>query len=359
MESSATAGATLGRGWSDRRTVDATMDDVARAAGVSRSLVSLVFQDSPKVAPSSRAKVLAAAGALGYRPNALARSLASKQVRTVGVLLNDISNPFFAAVYDALAECAETRGYSILLGAGQRSSAREREIVAGFLSHRVGGLILVSPRMSVSSIEELTSGLPSVLVGRDVRLRDVDTITNDEMTGARAALGHLVSLGHRDIAHVSGGKGAGAAERRAAYTRGMTERGLAEYVRVVVGDFTEQSGETAARQLITSGALPTAVLAANDMIAVGMMGVFQDAGIDVPSDISIVGYDNLTLSSLSMISLTSVAQPLADFGRAAMELLLERVDGARTTRVRRQFEPALIVRGSTGAVGPRPSIPAR
>lgn len=329
------------------------MDDVARTAGVSRSLVSLVFRDSPKVAPDSRAMVLAAAARLGYRPNVLARSLASKQVRTIGVLLNDISNPFFAAVYEALAQRAEEHGYAILLGAGQRSKDREREIVSGFLNHRVGGLILVSPRMSASAIGELTSSVPSVLVGRTVRLPGVDTVTNDEATGVGTALEHLVGLGHRDIAHVTGGRGAGAAERRTAYQRGMAALGLGDRTRIVPGEFTEQAGQAAARSLIDSGRLPTAVLAANDMVAVGMMGAFQAAGLDVPGDVSLVGYDNLALSELSMISLTSVAQPLAEFGRAATDLLLERIDGGRVEPVHRRFEPTLIVRRSTGPVGPR------
>ena len=332
---------------------ETTMEDVARAAGVSRSLVSLVFKDSPKVAPRSRKKVLAAAARLGYRPNALARSLASKQVRTFGVLLNDIANPFFSAVYESIAESAEAAGYGILLGAGQRSRAREEVILDTFLSHRVSGLILVSPRLSVRAIASATSGVPTVVVGREVRLPNVDSITNDEMDGARAAVGHLVGLGHVDIAHVSGGRGAGAAERRAAYLAAMAEAGLGARSRVLAGDFTEQSGEAAGGELLSARRLPTAVLTANDMVAVGLMAALQAAEVRVPADVSIVGYDNLALSALSMISLTTVEQPLAAFGEAATELLLERLESGRTQRVRRQFEPRLIVRGSTGPVGPR------
>jgi len=336
-----------------------TMDDVARAAGVSRSLVSLVFQDSPKVSPRSRAAVLSAADRLGYRPNALASSLASKQVRTIGVLLNDLSNPFFAQVYEALAEQAEVKGYAILLGAGQRSRDREQAIVSGFLSHRVAGVILVSPRMSAASIAHLTSGIPAVIVGRDLRVPDVDLITNDEGIGVRAAVDHLVGLGHQDIVHVSGGRGAGEAERRTAYVAAMRAAGLTSRTRVIAGDFTEHAGQSAARELLQSRDLPTAVLAANDMVAVGLMGTLESAGVTVPGEVSIVGYDNLALSELSMIALTSVAQPLAEFGRAATDLLLERIEDGRTRRVHRRFEPHLVVRRTTGPVGPRRSAPAR
>ncbi len=307
--------------------MDPTMDDVARAAGVSRSLVSLVFQDSPKVGPARRERVLAEAARLGYRPNALARSLASKQVRTLGVLLNDLANPFFAAVYDALAEAAESAGYGILLGAGQRSESREQAVVATFLSHRVGGLILVSPRMTGRTIAAATHDLPTVLVGRGVRLPHVDAVTNDEAGGIRQAIDHLVGLGHRDIAHVSGGRGAGAAERRAAYVSVMREHGLAEFVRVIPGDFTEEAGRAAAQYLLGTARLPTAVITANDLVAVGLMARLQAAGLVIPRDISIVGYDNLAISELSMIALTTVAQPLAR-ARAGGDRAARRTAGA-------------------------------
>jgi DNA-binding LacI/PurR family transcriptional regulator len=323
------------------------MDDVARAAGVSRSLVSLVFQDSPKVAAGSREKVRQAAAVLDYHPNAHARSLASKQVRAWGVLLDDIANPFFAAVYEPLAQAAETAGYDVLLGAGQRSGRLEETLVSTFLSHRVAGLILVSPRMSARMIEAATKGLPTVVVGRDIVLPDVDTVTNDEARGVRIAIEHLVSLGHRDIAHVSGGRGAGAAKRKAAYASVMREYGLSAHVRVIAGDFTDAAGEAAGREFLASGDLPTAVFAANDIVAVGLMAQLQSAGVRVPADVSVVGYDDLSLSALSMISLTTVAQPVADLGRAATALLLERLEGGRERRVHRRFEPHLIVRAST------------
>ena len=328
-----------------------TMDDVAQAAGVSRSLVSLVFQDSPKVAPPSRARVLEAAARLGYRPNALARSLASRQVRTFGVLLNDLSNPFFAEVYESIAAAAEVHGYDLLLGAGQRSPGHEEGVVASFLAHRVSGLILVSPRMSAPSIRELTQGLPTVVIGREVRLPHADAITSNDEAGVRSALEHLVALGHRDIAHISGGSGAGARDRRAAYQNAMSALGLAASIRIVEADFTERAGAEALRTLLELPSLPTALLAANDMVAVGAMGALAAAGMRVPDDMSVVGYDNLALADLAMISLTSVEQPLAEFGRAATDLLIERLDGGRTRRIHRSFEPTLVVRGSTAAPG--------
>ena len=162
-----------------------TMNDVAREAKVSRALVSLVFRDSPKVSPASRKRVLAAAEKLGYRPNAVARSLASRSSRTFGVLLNDITNPFFAEVFETIALSCEAAGYEILMGAGQRSMARESAIIGNFLSHRVDGLLLISPRIAAKSLAGLIDGTPTVLVGKSVSLPGVDCVLNDEHVGAR------------------------------------------------------------------------------------------------------------------------------------------------------------------------------
>lgn len=330
-------------------TVDVTMNDVAQAAGVSRSLVSLVFQDSPKVSPASRDRVMDAANALGYRPNALARSLASKSNRTLGVLLNDITNPFFAHVYEALAVEAESAGYNILMGAGQRSVNRERNIIESFLSHRVAALILVSPRMAAKEIENLVGPVPTVVVGKTVNLPSMDVVTNDEFVGARLAVDHLFALGHRKIAHVSGGTGAGAADRKAGYSAAMAGLGLKNNVDVVAGDFTEQAGHNAARTLLKRDELPTAIFCANDLVAVGLLSEFANAGVRVPEDVSIVGYDNSTLAGLSLVKLTTIEQPLTQLGKACIELTLQRLQGGRNTSVVKEYEPRLVKRNSTAA----------
>lgn len=324
------------------------MEDVAREARVSRSLVSLVFSDSPKVSERSRNKVLAAAERLDYRPNMLARSLASRSTKTFGVLLNDITNPFFAHVYESLAASCEDAGYQILMGAGQRSVAREGSIINNFLSHQVGGLILVSPRIATRTLENLVLGTPTVLIGKSLGMPGVDCVLNDEYVGARLAVDHLHELGHREIVHVSGGSGAGAAGRKSAYTAAMAGLGLKAHVDVLPGDFTEAAGHAAARTLLKRKELPTAVLAANDLVAVGMVAEFRSAGIRVPQDISIVGYDNSTLSGLSLISLTTIQQPVVALGAEATRLLLERVCG-RDQDVVMELAPTLIVRESTAA----------
>jgi len=324
-----------------------TQADVARKAGVSRALVSMVFRDEPHVSAESRQRILAAADELGYRPNLVARSLASKQGRTIGVLLNDITNPFFARMYVEITAAAEEQGYEVLVAPGMRSVARERTLLNTLLGQQVAGLILVSPLVGARQLSDAVGATPLVVMFRQIPLSSADLVTNNELVGARLVLRHLTGLGHARIAHISGGRQASGLQRRRAYERVMRDMGLGRHVRVVEGEYTEEAGKAAARELLASGDLPTAVVAANDLVAVGAMGVLQGAGLRVPEDISVVGYDNSLVSQLDLVALTSVDQPVVDFGRAAARLVVERIEG-RSQRVQLEFEPSLQVRSTTG-----------
>jgi DNA-binding LacI/PurR family transcriptional regulator len=258
------------------------------------------MRDAPNVSDRSRKKVLRAAEELGYRPNAFARSLASKKLHTIGVLVNDVTNPYFGGVYASLAKAAYAAGYDLLMAPGTRSASKELALVNTLLEHRVAGLALLSPIMKTSELRTVTTAMPTVVVGREVSIAGVDVVTTDERQAAQAVVARLVELGHRDIVHINGGGNRPALDRAAAYRETMRDFGL--HVCEVPGSFTEHGGRAGGRAVLGMSPLPTAVVAANDLIAVGAMGVFQAAGLRVPEDLSVVGYDDSQIAQLPWCS---------------------------------------------------------
>jgi DNA-binding LacI/PurR family transcriptional regulator len=207
--------------------------------------------------------------------------------------------------------------------------------------------VLVGPRLESRRIASAAATVPVVVIARPMRTAGVDTIVNDERTGAELVVRHLAGLGHRRILHIDGGTGAGAEARRSGYERAMRAHGLAAEIRVMDGDYTDVAGARAATAVLESGDLPTAVFAANDVVAVGAIDRFEAAGLVVPDDLSVVGYDNTFLAALHHVSLTTVNQPRADMGRLATHTLVDRIRHGRGDPTRTLAAPTLVVRATT------------
>jgi DNA-binding LacI/PurR family transcriptional regulator len=321
------------------------MDDVARRAGVSRALVSLALRDSVKVSASSRAAVMAAADELGYRPNLIARHLASKQTRTFGLLINDLHNPYFPGVADGVKRAADACGYRLLLNSAFLDDDDERTALETFIDFRVDGIILTGARLASEVIEQAAAFTPIVVVSRPMPSVAVDTINNDDWRGATQAVEHLIALGHRHICHIDGGRGAGALQRRAGYESTMLSHELEPFV--VSGAFTEGSGVVATKQALASGRPITAIFAGNDLSALGALDTIEAAGMSVPDDISLVGYDNTFIAALRHVALTTVDQARERLGELAVEALIERVKHGRTEAVHHVIAPSLVIRDTT------------
>jgi DNA-binding LacI/PurR family transcriptional regulator len=330
-----------------KRSERPTIIDVADRANVSKSLVSLVMRGAPNVSKERRRAVLRAAQELGYKPNRLAQGLRGR-THSIGILLSDPHNPFFPEIVDDIQDEADAFRYRALLATGHRDPQRETRAVRDLLERRMDGIILISPKFSNTVIKDVALSAPTVLVGRRTREPLIDNIVNDDYAGATLAVEHLAELGHRRIAHITGGNYAGAGIRRRAYELTMSRLGLERHIQIAAGEFTDEGGYLGAQRLLGGQEeRPTAIIAANDLAAMGVMTAAHEAGLSVPGDLSLVGYDNSYLAQLSNVSLTSIDQPRHEMGILAARLLLERIMTERTEPRREVLKPSLVKRSTS------------
>jgi DNA-binding LacI/PurR family transcriptional regulator len=333
------------------------MADVAARAGVSRALVSIVFRGRAGASQETRERVLRVADEIGYRPDSAARLLARGRSRTLGVMFT-VHQAFHTDLIEGIYPEAERLGYDVLLSAAAQGRS-EAKAVEALLSHRCEALILLGPDAEAAYLDELGQRAVTVSVGRREPRARVDFVHSAEAKGARQAMDHLVELGHRRIVHLDGGRGPGSAERRRAYRAAMRRHGLESEVRVIPGDHTEQSGIDTGRLLLAERdrglPLPTAVLAGNDRSAMGLLMSLTRAGVDVPRDLSVVGYDDSHLSHLMPIGLTTVRQDALLMAEHAVRFAVERLENPELEPREAVLDPKLVVRGTSG---PPPHIAA-
>ncbi|MGW0733983.1 LacI family DNA-binding transcriptional regulator [Streptomyces sp. NPDC002851] len=322
------------------------MADVAAKVGVSRALVSLVFREQPGASEETRRKVFEAAAELGYQPDSAARLLARGRSRTLGVLVT-VHQTFQADLVEAIYPVAERLGYDVLLSANA-PGRDEARAVESLLSHRCEALILLGPNSTPEVLDDLGHRTVAVSVSRHLPGVRLDSVHTAEGKGVWQAMNHLVELGHRRIVHIDGGRGPGSAERRRAYRAAMRRHGLTDEIRVVPGAHDEAAGVEAGRRFLTEDRLPSAVLAGNDRCAMGVLMAFGRAGVDVPGQVSVVGYDDSHLSHLMPIGLTTVRQDAEEMARHAVRCVVERLDHPDREPQEIVVEPQLVVRGTSG-----------
>nr|WP_240189114.1 LacI family DNA-binding transcriptional regulator [Nakamurella flavida] len=326
-----------------------TIRDVAAAAGVSKSLVSLVLQGSAQVGEARRRAVLDAVADLGYRPTRPAQVAPALRSRTVGVVLNDLRNPWFVDLLEGLTTALDGGGSTPLLSDSLTMQRVGRSSVRALVDCGVDGLVVVGTTSEEAAVLAVAADLPVVLAGTtEPRLPLGDVVVNDDVAGARSATEHLIELGHRRLAHLRGPGDIGAL-RLQGFREAVDHGGLTAGHRVDAGGRTEESGYAGARRLLTGSPRPTAILAFNDIAAVGAMSAAADLGIAVPEELSVVGYDDTSLAQIRHLSLTSVDNGNFAVGAQAGRFLVERIADPSLPARRFIVPTRLVVRGTTAS----------
>ena len=324
-----------------------TIKDVARAAGVSASTVTRALTMPELVSPETRDRVRRTAAALGYHPNRAARGLITGRTGNIGLLVPDLGNPFFPSVVKGVQGRAHESDYAVFLADTDEDAAAEGGLVRR-LSKQVDGIVLCSPRMPDEELRTLAADIPVVLLNR--RIARVPSVVPEFPDAMRQAVSHLAALGHRRIAYVAGPRSSWANRERLRSLRAVA----AGLELVEIGNVTPQfeGGVAAADQVLAAEV--TAVIGYNDLVALGLLNRFTARGVAVPGDISVLGFDDIAPAAMVHPSLTTVALPKEQSGRAGVDLLLQLLaEPDRSTAARRELPTQLMVRNSTG---PAPTL---
>lgn len=328
-----------------------TVYDVAREAGVSIASVSRALNGQPGVRREIAERVRQVAAELGYSPNEIARSLVAKTSGSIALMLPDITNPFFPALVKGVQTAADERGYTLLLSDSADRPQKLVDDLEVLRRKQIDGAIIIS--VDATGLEGLASacdGLPVVALDRALDLPRASTVGVDHEAGAYDAVAHLIELGHERVAHVGGPADLDVSRQRlAGWQRALEDHGCPVAPDLVVtGDFTEAGGFEAGSRLLERRSGFTAVFVANDLSAVGLLAACAEGGVDVPGEISVVGFDGIHLVHYTSPRLTTVAQPIFELGRRAGELLLEQVADPSLSP-RHEILPTRLVLGTSTA----------
>ena len=328
-----------------------TIKDVAQAVGVSASTVSRALSDSSLVNHETKSRIVEAAQALGYERNELARALVKGESGAIALVVPDITNPFFSDIVRGVSDIANRAGYGVILCNTDDRVDRELSYIRLMRRKRVDGLLVCSAKLDAPLNHNLTTeGTPFVLVSRLSADPDIPYVITDDRAGSRLAVEHLVDLGHRRIGFIGGPENVQASrDRMTAYLEVLAEHGIhaSDEWRLYAG-FTQSAGREAGRRMLSHAKRPSAIFAANDVTALGVLEVAEGLGLRIPQDLSLVGYDDISYASLPRIQLTTIAQPAIEMGQIAADWLFSAIQGDDVPPLQRTLIPRLIVRSTTG-----------
>jgi len=336
----------------------ATLKEVAKKAGVSITTASKILNDKPfqiHISEETKKKVLEVAKELNYYPNIFARSLRTKKTGIVGVIVSDITDPYFGGIINGAEKILNENDYYFLLSSAQNSPQREELYLTKLRKSRVDGLLILggTQRFTNNEVEQLVrSGIPIVVVGRSAPHPDICSVTVDNFTGGFLATEHLIKLGHQDIVHITTTEPrVDGEERLNGYKSAMEKHGLKNKCWIEKGDITAESGYKAMTNTLKKGKRPTAVFAFNDISALGVMRAIRNQGLRIPENIAVVGFDDIPIAAHFDPPLTTMRQPQEEMGIRGAELLIrairEREKGAERENI--GLEAKLITRKSSGS----------
>ena len=330
----------------------ATIKQVASQAGVSSTTVSHVINGTRYVSETVKEQVHKAMRELDYHPNALAQSLRSGQTHTLGMILPDSSNPFFAEVGHRIEIAAFEAGYSVILCNTENDFEKESLYIDVLMNKQVDGMIFVSTGERSNSLKSLLEmNIPTVVMDRDFPELELDVVLADSFQGGFLATQHLISLGHKRIGCIAGPSSINSSSRRlTGYKQALQSVNLMiEPSLILNGDFHPESGLELGRAMLSRTDAPTAIFACNDLMAIGVLRAATELGLRVPKDLSLVGYDDIELASYTNPALTTIKQPKLEMGSTTLRFLLRRIKEKQSAPQHALLPVSMVIRGSSGA----------
>jgi DNA-binding LacI/PurR family transcriptional regulator len=327
-----------------------TIYDVAKQAGVSISTVSRVINNTGRISEKTRKKVLQVMEELHYQPSIVASALTGKRTRTIGLIIPDVANPFFSEIARKVEDRGRELGFNVLMCNTDNNPDTEEMYLSLLQQKSVDGIIIGTTTKNYTALNQLLQeNFPLALIAQDIPELAINVVRVDDFLGGYQAVSHLVSLGHEKIAIMLGNLSRTSDKYRLqAYRQVMEENGLRyEENWIVYTDYSMKDGKRAALELLQSSPKPTAVFACFDSLAIGVYQAAKELGLNIPNDLSIVGFDNTILSTIVDPPLTTVAQPIDEMGRQVVDLLIDEIEGNNSTKQRIILPPELIIRHST------------